>query len=107
MILPKKMIKFTRKQFMDGEISYDEYYGQFVTDSVIRLFDQELVKKSTDCHFNDIPLQRWDYLANFLPRETINAVCDANASTFSGKRAYSLSDCVCILKAAAKKVRIS
>lgn len=90
---------------MDGEVNHDDYYGQFVTDGVIRLLDQERVKNSTDPHFNDISLLHWDRLAKFLPWETISAVCDANESTHAGKRAYSLSDCVCVLKAAAKKVR--
>jgi hypothetical protein len=101
----KKEVQFTRKQYMDGDVSHDEYYGQFVTDGVIRLLDQERVKASTDPHFNDIPLHRWDQLATLLPHNVISAVCDANESTHAGKRVHSLSDCVCVLKAAAKKVR--
>jgi hypothetical protein len=101
-------IMFTRKQYMDGEVSHNDYYGQFVTDGVIQLFDWALrdrIKKSIDPHFNDIPLRQWDQLAACLPKSVISVVCDANTSTHSGGRAYSLSDCVCVLKAAAKKVR--
>lgn len=56
------MINFTRKQYMEGEVNHDDYYGQFVTDGVIRLLDQDRVKNSTDPHFNDIPLLHWDRL---------------------------------------------
>jgi hypothetical protein len=92
---------------MDKKVSHDEYYGQFVTDGVIRLRDQARIKKSADPHFNDISLQYWECLANFLPANVISAVCDANESTHAGKRAYSLNDCVCVLKAAAKKIHDS
>lgn len=96
---------FNRKQYMDREVSHADYYDQFVTPGVTALLNKDRVQQSTDPHFNDIPLTYWDRLAAMMPSDSIKLVCDANMSTHGGKRSYSLSDCVCTLKAAARRLR--
>lgn len=54
---------------------HNDYWGQFVTD-----YERELVafkigidklRASTDPHFNDIPLHKWDYVARYLHRKEL------------------------------------
>lgn len=56
----------TRKDYIEGRATYDEYYSQFITEQVKRAVDWRIgidtIKRSTDPHFNDIPLVKWDYL---------------------------------------------
>lgn len=95
----------TRKQYINNEATHSEYYGQFVTPSILSLLDHNRIKTSNDIAFNDINLNYWERLATHLPHTTINQICDANKSTHNGKGTYSLSDCVCVLKAAARQIR--
>ncbi len=96
----------TRRQYMDHEFTHEEYYGQFATPAVQNLVarnvGKDTLRRSTDPYLNDIPLQRWDALAALLPSSVVSAIMDANESTHGGKRAISLSDKVCVLKAAAR-----
>lgn len=54
---------------MDGEVSFRDYYGQFVSEEikneVLRFFGKETLLSSTDEHLNDIPLRKWDALTGF------------------------------------------
>jgi hypothetical protein len=57
----------TRKDYMDGKATFAEYYGD-VLDAAGVTFgpDHPMVlraEKSTDEHYNDIPLNSWDLLA--------------------------------------------
>ena len=49
---------YTRKQYMDNEVSHAEYYAQFGI-HLIKLVENRIGKKrileSSDPHFNDIP----------------------------------------------------
>lgn len=96
---------YNRAQYMNGEINYNEYYDQFVTSHVISMLDHKRVKDSECKHFNDINLTYWDRLAAFMPGDVVKEVAKSNASTHGGKPAISLSDCVCVLKAAARRIR--
>jgi hypothetical protein len=99
-------LKYTRKQYMAGEVSHGDYYGQFVTTSVLGLLPTPRVLDSKDEHFNDIPLKTWDHLAGCLSPGVIAKVAESNATvTAGGVRSISLSDKVCVLKAAARQVR--
>ena len=55
---------FTRKQYMDGECTHDQYYDQFVTqelkNTVLRSIPEKQIVMSKDESFNDIPLRSWD-----------------------------------------------
>lgn len=101
-------IKFSRKDYMNGICSHDEYYSQFVTDGVIRTLERHIgkaeIEDSTDPHFNDIPLGRWDALALLVPQRLIS-VSNVSTQADGSSPSISLSDRVCILKAAAKIIR--
>ena len=92
----------TRKQYLDGEVSHEDYYGQFSNEvieaQVVWCLGKDEVRASTDKHMNDIPLARWDGLARLDAFGMGRALAAAN-----GTGGYSLSDQVCALKAAAIK----
>ncbi len=102
-------IKFNRAAYMANECTHEQYYDQFVSDSLCRAVAQAIGKKrievSTDEHFNDIPLRQWDALEGLVKTYCGNALADSNSSTAGGVRSISLSDCVCVAKAAAKRIR--
>lgn len=85
-----RITEFTRKDRLENKCTHREYYAQFVTDRIKSLvksqFGEQLFN-STDPHLNDIPLSKWDNLSGTVLR--------------SG---FSLSDCVCTLKEAAKQI---
>lgn len=94
------MITLTRKQYLaDSSNLHHVYYMQFATPAmrgrVTATFSPEELAASTDRHFNDIPLSRWDDLARasypYFPHALI-----VQAGDF-----YSLSFGVCLLKAIA------
>ena len=94
---------YTRKQYMNKECSFNEYYEQFgehITHEVGSLIGVNRIKNSTDASFNDIPLKEWDNLAPIV-RMTVGRML-ANANGTGG---ISLSDCVCSAKAAARIIK--
>jgi len=93
----------TRKEYLaDSKNLHHIYYSQFATPAlrsrVMAKFGPEELAASTDRHFNDIDLRRWDDLARssypFLPHDLI-----VQAGDF-----YSLSFGVCLLKAIARDI---
>ena len=96
----------TRKQYLNKEFSFREYYGQFSTpDTVARVANYIGVEKllaSTDEHLNDIPMHIWDSAPWFGMQRSI---AEANVSCHpSDDRLFtSLSDKVCAVKCAAHK----
>ncbi len=113
-VIPSRQLspKFNHKQYMAKECTHQEYFGQFVTDSVLELvvnkFARDKIVASTDDHFNDIPLAGWDDLAKYVPEHVKRAVAESNKSAYENpnpKGSYSLSDMVCVLKAAAHIIR--
>jgi len=92
----------TRSQYLAGECTYNEYYSQFVTESlikyVVKCIGSEKIINSTDEHFNDIPLQYWDRLIGFNYTNG-GAFKEANNQT---QLRYTLSDNVCLTKHAAR-----
>jgi len=96
---------------MANLISHDEYYGQFVNDAVKRVVAQfigaDVIRVSSDPHFNDIALCRWDAVTH-LVRHAIDATAWKFAQdTYSNRTKFywSLSDGVCIAKAAARMIQ--
>lgn len=75
-----------------------KYYAQFVDDRtishVVRIIGGDNIKASTDPHFNDIGLHRWDMAAAAMPK----AIRFADVSDYP-----SDSGCVCIAKEAARQ----
>jgi hypothetical protein len=55
---------WTRKEFVDGVCTLDEYYAQYIGKSyptyVANWIGPERILNSTDPHLNDIPLKEWD-----------------------------------------------
>lgn len=96
-----------RSDYMAHKVTHDEYYGQFVTEPVVKLVKQfigeERVLQSKDPHFNDIPLQQWDKLAETF-RLSFPATMRAIAAT-TGWNGTTLAERGCVLKRAAKRIR--
>lgn len=93
----------TRKQYMQGEASHEDYYGQFVTPGIKSMVlvwvGRQGVLNSRDPHFNDIPLEIWDGLAmSAFARGEIIPLLPSDES-------YSLATGVCVLKIAARAIR--
>lgn len=93
----------TRKEYLDGKVSHDDYYNQFVTKEVIEIVKRDLgvdtIKASNDPHFNDIPLKLWDryYQLNSFPgiNEKLKQAGDFPSN----------AGIVCIAKAAARMIK--
>lgn len=89
---------YTRAQYMNKEVSHQDYYASFCTESyiqyVIRTIGGDRIKASTNINLNDIPLKEWDSL------ETMT-VCMIGTSIRQAEGQVSLSSCVCAAKAAA------
>lgn len=106
------MTEFNRADYMAKRVSHEDYYRQFVTVrlySVVGRMLGDRIKASTDKHLNDVPLGLWDTLAQgsgtVLAAEWAE-VATSNASTTRGEtRWLSLSDQVCVLKAAGQMIR--
>lgn len=113
---------YTYKQYMNDECTHNDYYGQYVTPEMIkyvsRMIGREKILESKDKHFNDIQLGVWDSInvMQFINRELwINNYLSSldpkahpnNAEAHATRRFYySLSDNVCVAKAAARKIRM-
>ena len=95
---------FTREQYMNKEVSHQEYYAQFVTPGVMNLVRNAIgegtIRDSQDPHFNDIPLARWDNLHPY-----ILSLVGWKISKANGGWGVSLGETVCVAKAAAEMIR--
>lgn len=108
----------TYKQYMNKECTHRQYYAQFVDVKtrriVLNAFGLDRIKKhieADDCfHRDNIPLKMWDRLSGFHVRGSDVTLMGGNfvGNTINWKKAknesFSLSDCVCILKEAAKQI---
>ena len=78
------------EQLTDGQRTHRKHFAQFVTqqtiDNVVRAIGAKKIISSTDFYLNDIPLKNWDRLSPMLMR-----------------KGFSLSDCVCTAKEAARQ----
>lgn len=98
-----------RKQYMAGEISFEDYYQQFVTENtraiVATYIGIEAVGNSEDAYMNDIPLKRWDAASDALAHVDLLPLMESNASTnHGGVLSIALADKVCLLKASARSM---
>ena len=80
------------KQLTDGQRTHRTVFARFVTqqtiDSVVRAIGANKIINSTDFYLNDIPLKKWDRLSPMFMRE-----------------GFSLADCVCTAKEAARQYK--
>lgn len=94
---------YTRRDYLYKKCDHDQYYSQFVTDSIINLVERRIgldtILDSTDEWFNDIPLKRWDELVFYI-QPLVNS--EVIIKTQEG---WSISTGVCIAKQAAKMLR--
>jgi hypothetical protein len=82
----------------DRRAAHRRYYGQFVSEATIRRVVQAIgadaLRRSTDQHLNDIPLEQWDRLTPHLPL----------ARRFEAAGDYAtLAGLVCVAKEAARQ----
>ena len=88
---------------MNNECSHDEYYSQFVSEglknAVSNAIGKDRIIVSENHHFNDIQLNKWDSLSGL-----IGSYCGKMLGEANGNGYYSLSDTVCVAKAAAKMI---
>jgi len=83
---------YTREDYLNKKCSHEEYYQQFVTDQsiylVLSMFDNETIKEAylIDKHLNNLPLEKWDFLADYLNTKN------------------TLAEKVCILKQSARHI---
>lgn len=93
---------FTYSAYIAGECDFRTFYGQFVNERitayVVNHFKPAVLLASTDKHLNDIPLNRWDWVANSLP---ILVNLELWKKAHRDQNIWSLSDKVCIAKVAA------
>lgn len=96
----------TRQEYLDSkdtrDVAYRTYYSQFVNNSikkrVLWVIALDALLKSTDRHFNDISLERWD-----------NVFCLIAPSDVAAKM-HELGDyptpagLVCVAKEAARQI---
>jgi len=108
----------TYKQYMNKECTHREYYSQFVDNStrrkVLNAFSLDRIKKhiaADDCfHTDRIKLEKWDRLSGFDVSGSkvrfLGGDFVGNRKNWekAGNKMFSLSDCVCILKEAAKQI---
>lgn len=96
-------MKFTRKQYLNKECSHQDYYGQFVTEEikevVKRSIGLDVINRSKDPTFNDIPLSEWDGFFTF-----VSFIWPQSKLTEYGE-GLSLSFAVCVTKAAARMMK--
>jgi hypothetical protein len=73
----------TYNDYMSGRNSKEDFYAQFITPAIIEQVRQQIgeavIKASTDEHFNDIPLKRWDRLCLTLNRQFLKDTGFGNA----------------------------
>lgn len=105
---------FTRADYMDERCTHEQFYGQFVTGSVLHLvrsaIGEDAIVASTNPHFNDIPLKQWDNLhemvLGIIKSERGKLAC--RIDPIAGKPGsfhWSLSNSGCTLKEAARQIR--
>lgn len=95
----------TRQDYINKKNTHREYYAQFVNEYVKHIvycgIGADRLIKSTDPHFNDIYLSTWDKLCPYIK----GMVARKNVEVAAYKKpACSLSDCVCVLKEAARQI---
>ena len=112
----------TKKEYMSGEYTHDQYYEQFITQGLINavksLVGEDKIKNSTCPHLNDISYTSggawiWDRLDVRKYIDTKKwalsgqgvAADNSYVESVTGRYGWSPSNNTCILKAAAKVVR--
>jgi hypothetical protein len=93
---------FTRKNYLEKNCTYSEYYNQFINEDfinkVVITIGRQKIMESTDENLNDIKLAYWDQISP--PLGTMEKMKElGDYLTLSGK--------VCIAKEAAKNFKLN
>lgn len=99
---PKEVnIVKTRKQYLNHECSFSEYYSQFVDNKVhqrvLQSIGKERLSNSTDEHLNDIPLAVWDTVLSPFPKYIGDKMRECGDFP-------TMAGAVCIAKTAAREL---
>ena len=98
---------YTRQDYMNKTCTHTEFYGQFVTPAVVNAVKQVIgisrIMASSDEHFNDIRLDRWEALS-CKHIANIAAIRQAH-NCKPGIGFWSKNLNVCILKEAARQIK--
>lgn len=91
----------TRKEYMDGKISHQQFYGEIAKALGISFDDSERIDKlveayKADKNFNTIPLRIWDMMG-FFSKDRMAKELKKRGS------GWSFANSVCIYKAAARE----
>jgi len=86
-----------RALYMAGKLGHEEFYC-WLADKIGATaqdipFTLDQIRASKDPHLNDLPLIRWDGMDPIIRAKAGRA----------GRRAWSISDTVCVLKALARR----
>ena len=96
------MIK--RSEYLKGNVDFQTYYSQFVTPEILSLVIRRIglgaINHSTDMYFCNIPLVKWDNLHPAIILLIGDKIKEANNTG-----GISLSDTICIAKAAASIIK--
>jgi hypothetical protein len=96
-------MKHLRQDYLDKKCSHSEYYGQFVTRSIIVMvvirfgLDELKAAFAADKNLNSIPLALWDALGGYPHRRLCGQILMAAGDS------PTMSTAVCILKEAARQ----
>ena len=87
----------TRNEYIkNSRVLYADYYRQFATDemrrAVVEFIGLDMIQASTDEHFNDIPLEKWDNMFPLVAIWTSEDVLTATGEFITPSFA------VCVLK---------
>ena len=95
----------TRTDYLDGRCTHREYYSQFVTQTVKDLVGKHIgnanflsKKLAADPNLNNIPLDTWDRVVAL--HRWVGEIDEQG----DGKKIYSLSNGICVLKTAARMI---
>lgn len=95
----------TRTDYLNGRCTHHEYYSQFVTQAVKDLVTEHIggadflsKKLVEDPNLNNIPLDIWDQVVT--NHRWVGGINEQG----NGKKIYSLSNGVCVLKTAARMI---
>ncbi|MGE3483472.1 MAG: hypothetical protein AB7L09_01950 [Nitrospira sp.] len=91
----------TRKQYMDGECTHDDYYLEIAREAGISYAKSDMLPRVKAClargdeHLNDIPLREWDARGRAIVRH-VQAPMKARGDYVTP------AGLVCVVKAAAR-----
>lgn len=88
----------TRQDYMQARCTFAEYYSAVAKTAGVRFSAKDRIvqdaARSSDPHYNDIPLRRWDAIAASIP--ALGAAFQSHGDF------YSLAGAVCVAKQAVR-----